>query len=103
MVSRAELFPYVYCLFQAWLAFLFIYLNLTLSPLLWQWIERAARSPDDEKPDKKMTDSWEELGLVGTSPKLLRKGIEGVVMKQITAATKKGTEHTGCRENGSVL
>ncbi|XP_007260336.3 mitochondrial dynamics protein MID49 isoform X1 [Astyanax mexicanus] len=52
-------------------------------------IERAGRPPDDEKPAKKMTDSWEELGLVGASPKLLRKGIEGVVMKQITAATKK--------------
>ncbi|KAL7846057.1 hypothetical protein AOLI_G00242490 [Acnodon oligacanthus] len=52
-------------------------------------IERAGRPPDDEKPDKKMTDSWEELSLVSASPKLLRKGIEGVVMKQITAATKK--------------
>ncbi|XP_017572757.1 mitochondrial dynamics protein MID49 [Pygocentrus nattereri] len=54
-----------------------------------KFIERAGRPPDDEKPDKKMTDSWEELGLVSASPKLLRKGIEGVVMKQITAATKK--------------
>lgn len=53
-------------------------------------IERAGRPPD-EKPDKKMTDSWEELGLVSASPKLLHKGIEGVVMKQIAAATKKGT------------
>lgn len=51
-------------------------------------IERAGRPPD-EKPDKKMTDSWEELSLVSTSPKLLHKGIEGVVMKQIAAATKK--------------
>ncbi|XP_030636667.1 mitochondrial dynamics protein MID49 [Chanos chanos] len=52
-------------------------------------IERAGRPPDDEKPDKKMTDSWEELSLVTPSPKLLRKGIEGVVMKQITAASKR--------------
>ncbi|XP_066517759.1 mitochondrial dynamics protein MID49 [Hoplias malabaricus] len=52
-------------------------------------IERAGRPPDDEKPDKEMTDSWEELSLVSASPKLLRRGIEGVVMKQITAATKK--------------
>lgn len=37
-----------------------------------------------------MTDSWEELSLVSASPKLLHKGIEGVVMKQIAAATKKG-------------
>lgn len=51
-------------------------------------IERAGRPPD-EKPDEKMTDSWEELSLVSSSPKQLRKGIEGVVMKQIAAATKK--------------
>ncbi|KAG1938077.1 mitochondrial dynamics protein MID51, partial [Pimephales promelas] len=51
-------------------------------------IERAGRPPD-EKPEQKMTDSWEELGLVSASPKLLHKGIEGVVMKQIAAATKK--------------
>ncbi|XP_034155870.2 mitochondrial dynamics protein MID49 [Pangasianodon hypophthalmus] len=52
-------------------------------------IERAGRPPDDENPDKKMTESWEELSLVSSSPKLLQKGIEGVVMKQIAAATKK--------------
>ncbi|KAJ8363989.1 hypothetical protein SKAU_G00128200 [Synaphobranchus kaupii] len=51
-------------------------------------IERAGRAPDDEKQDQKTVDSWEELSLVSTSPKLLRKGIEGVVMKQIAAATK---------------
>lgn len=51
-------------------------------------IERAGRTPDDEKPDQKTIDSWEELSLVSSSPKLLRKGIEGVVMKQIAAATK---------------
>ncbi|KAI4881845.1 hypothetical protein NFI96_006774, partial [Prochilodus magdalenae] len=64
----------------------------TCPQLLRLLIERAGRPPDDEKPDKKMTDSWEELGLVSASPKLLRKGLEGVVMKQITAATKKGNE-----------
>ncbi|MCJ8747707.1 hypothetical protein PDJAM_G00156450 [Pangasius djambal] len=52
-------------------------------------IERAGRPPDDENLDKKMTDSWEELSLVSPSPKLLQKGIEGVVKKQIAAATKK--------------
>ncbi|XP_061088055.1 mitochondrial dynamics protein MID49 [Conger conger] len=51
-------------------------------------IERAGRAPDDEKPDQKTVDGWEELSLVSSSPKLLRKGIEGVVMKQIAAATK---------------
>ncbi|XP_051982857.1 mitochondrial dynamics protein MID49 isoform X1 [Xyrauchen texanus] len=51
-------------------------------------IERAGRPPD-EKPENKMTDSWEELSLVSSSPKLLHSGIEGVVVKQIAAATKK--------------
>ncbi|KAI1896131.1 hypothetical protein AGOR_G00091650 [Albula goreensis] len=51
-------------------------------------IERAGRVPDDEKPDQKTIDGWEELSLVSASPKLLKKGIEGVVMKQIAAATK---------------
>ncbi|XP_051561458.1 mitochondrial dynamics protein MID51-like isoform X2 [Myxocyprinus asiaticus] len=51
-------------------------------------IERAGRPPD-EKPENKMTGSWEELSLVSVSPKLLHKGIEGVVVKQIAAATKK--------------
>ncbi|XP_062866665.1 mitochondrial dynamics protein MID49 [Trichomycterus rosablanca] len=52
-------------------------------------IERAGRPQEDEKPEKKISDGWEELGLVSSSPKLLQKGIEGVVMKQIAAATKK--------------
>lgn len=52
-------------------------------------IERAGRPPDDQNPDKKMTDSWEELSLVSSSPKLLQKGIEGVAMKPITAVTQK--------------
>ncbi|XP_060716707.1 mitochondrial dynamics protein MID49 [Tachysurus vachellii] len=52
-------------------------------------IERAGRPPDEGNPEKKMTDSWEDLSLVSSSPKLLQKGIEGVVIKQIAAASKK--------------
>src|SRR4029434_3905852 len=52
-----------------------------------QLIEEAGRTEEENKP---ITDSWEELGLVSSSPKLLKKGIEGVVMKKIAAATKKG-------------
>ncbi|KAM9454446.1 mitochondrial dynamics protein MID49 isoform 2-T3 [Clarias gariepinus] len=52
-------------------------------------IERAGRPPDDTNPDKKVTDSWEELNLVSSSPKVFQRGIEGVVMNQITGATKK--------------
>ncbi|XP_018596018.1 mitochondrial dynamics protein MID49 [Scleropages formosus] len=51
-------------------------------------IERAGKPLDGEKSDQKLMDSWEELSLVSASPKLLKKGIEGVVMKQIVAATK---------------
>ncbi|XP_041960282.1 mitochondrial dynamics protein MID49 isoform X1 [Alosa sapidissima] len=49
-------------------------------------IERAGRRAEDNKP---MTDSWEELSLVSSSPKLLKKGIEDVVMKKIAVATRK--------------
>lgn len=61
--------------------------------LMSQLIERAGRPPEDEKVDQNAMDSWEELSLVSASPKLLKKGIEGVVMKQIVAAAKaqKGT------------
>ncbi|KAF7689786.1 hypothetical protein HF521_013139 [Silurus meridionalis] len=48
-------------------------------------IERAGRPPDDANPEKKTSEGWEEL----SSPKLLQKGIEGVVIKQIAAATQK--------------
>ncbi|XP_066545488.1 mitochondrial dynamics protein MID49 isoform X2 [Amia ocellicauda] len=51
-------------------------------------IDRAGRPPDDEKPDKSIPEGWEELGLVSASPQLLRKGLEGVVIKQLTAASK---------------
>ncbi|XP_062392773.1 mitochondrial dynamics protein MID49 [Sardina pilchardus] len=49
-------------------------------------IERAGRRAEENKP---MTDSWEELSLVSSSPKLLKKGIEDVVMKKIAVATRK--------------
>lgn len=51
-------------------------------------IERAGRTSEDEKQEKKTGDTWEDLSLVKSSPQLLRKGIEGVVMKQIAAATR---------------
>lgn len=38
-----------------------------------------------------MSESWEELSLVSASPTLLRKGIEGVVMKHVSKATKQQT------------
>lgn len=69
---------------------------------VYQLIERAGRPPDDQSPAKKMTDSWEELNLVNTSPKLLQEGIEGVVMKQIAAATKKGMKHTHTHTRGEL-
>lgn len=54
-----------------------------------QLIERAGRAADDEKVEQKMAESWEELSLVSASPTLIRKGIEGVVMKHVTKATKQ--------------
>lgn len=68
----------VWCVVETFLV-LFLFVD--------QLIERAGRPPEDEKPET--TDGWDELGLVRSSPKLLQKGIEGVVMKQIAAATKK--------------
>lgn len=52
-------------------------------------IERAGRAADDEKVEQKMAESWEELSLVSASPTLLRKGIEGVVMKHVAKASKQ--------------
>ncbi|XP_006796233.1 mitochondrial dynamics protein MID49 [Neolamprologus brichardi] len=52
-------------------------------------IERAGRAADDEKVERKMAESWEELSLVSASPTLIRKGIEGVVMKHVAKATKQ--------------
>ncbi|KAM4584893.1 mitochondrial dynamics protein MID49 [Odontesthes bonariensis] len=52
-------------------------------------IERAGRAAEDEKVEQKMAESWEELSLVSASPTLLKKGIEGVVMKHVAKATKQ--------------
>lgn len=52
-------------------------------------IERAGRAAEDEKVEQKMAESWEELSLVSASPTLIRKGIEGVVMKHVAKATRQ--------------
>ncbi|XP_044203404.1 mitochondrial dynamics protein MID49 [Thunnus albacares] len=52
-------------------------------------IERAGRAADDEKVEQKMAESWEELSLVSASPTLIKKGIEGVVMKHVAKAAKQ--------------
>ncbi|XP_012737937.2 mitochondrial dynamics protein MID49 [Fundulus heteroclitus] len=52
-------------------------------------IERAGRAAEDEKVEQKMAESWEELSLVSSSPTLIRKEIEGVVMKHVSKATKQ--------------
>lgn len=36
-----------------------------------------------------MSESWEELSLVSSSPTMIRKGIEGVVMKHVSKAAKQ--------------
>lgn len=63
-------------------------MSVTMSVFI-QLIERAGRAADDEKVEQKMAESWEELSLVSASPTLIRKGIEGVVMKHVTKATKQ--------------
>ncbi|XP_038141226.1 mitochondrial dynamics protein MID49 [Cyprinodon tularosa] len=52
-------------------------------------IERAGRAAEDEKVEQKVAESWEELSLVSASPTLIKKGIEGVVMKHVSKATKQ--------------
>ncbi|KAE8300421.1 Mitochondrial dynamics protein MID51 [Larimichthys crocea] len=52
-------------------------------------IERAGRAADEEKVEQKMAESWEELSLVSASPTLIKKGIEGVVMKHVAKAAKQ--------------
>uniref|UniRef100_A0A3B4Z1H5 Mitochondrial elongation factor 1 n=1 Tax=Seriola lalandi dorsalis TaxID=1841481 RepID=A0A3B4Z1H5_SERLL len=52
-------------------------------------IERAGRAADDEKVEQKMAESWEELSLVSASPTLIKRGIEGVVMKHVAKATRQ--------------
>lgn len=64
-----------------------------------QLIERAGRSADDEKVEQKMAESWEELSLVSSSPTMIRKGIEGVVMKHVSKAAK---QHKGKRQKGKL-
>lgn len=41
-----------------------------------------------------MAESWEELSLVSSSPTMIRKGIEGVVMKHVSNAAK---QHKGIK------
>ncbi|KAM6942036.1 mitochondrial dynamics protein MID49 [Lycodopsis pacificus] len=53
-------------------------------------IERAGRAADeDEKVKRKMAESWEELSLVSASPTMIKKGIEGVVMKHVAKAARQ--------------
>ncbi|CAL8330788.1 unnamed protein product [Merluccius merluccius] len=52
-------------------------------------IERAGRAAEDEKVEQKMVESWEELNLASASPTLIRKGLEGVVKKEVAMATKQ--------------
>ncbi|KAM3865003.1 mitochondrial dynamics protein MID49 [Diretmus argenteus] len=52
-------------------------------------IERAGRAAEDEKVEQKMAESWEELGLVSASPTLIKKGLEGVVMKHVAKAVRQ--------------
>ncbi|XP_041790282.1 mitochondrial dynamics protein MID49 [Chelmon rostratus] len=52
-------------------------------------IERAGRAADDEKVEQKMAESWEELSLVSASPTMIKKGIEGVVMKHVAKAARQ--------------
>lgn len=54
-----------------------------------QLIERAGHAAEEEKVEQKMAESWEELSLVSSSPTLLRKGIEGVVMKHVGKAARQ--------------
>lgn len=52
-------------------------------------IERAGRAAEEEKVEQKMAESWEEISLVSASPTLLKKGIEGVVLKHVNKTTKQ--------------
>ncbi|KAM9769642.1 mitochondrial dynamics protein MID49 isoform 1-T2 [Menidia menidia] len=52
-------------------------------------IERAGRAAEDEKVEQKMVESWEELSLVSSSPRLIKKGLEGVVLKHVAKAAKQ--------------
>ncbi|XP_012986831.1 mitochondrial dynamics protein MID49 [Esox lucius] len=65
-------------------------------------IERAGKAAVDEKVEQKMAESWEELSLVSSSPKAIRKGLEGVVMKHVAKATKSQKDDL-CRPQKSSL
>ncbi|XP_026214887.1 mitochondrial dynamics protein MID49 [Anabas testudineus] len=66
-------------------------------------IERAGRAADDEKVEQKMAESWEELSLVSASPTMIRKGIEGVVMKHVAKAAKQQKADLGQQPEMSSL
>lgn len=52
-------------------------------------IERAGRAAEQEKVEQKMAESWEEISRVSSSPTLLRKGLEGVVLQHVSTTTKQ--------------
>ncbi|KAF7663445.1 hypothetical protein LDENG_00209850 [Lucifuga dentata] len=52
-------------------------------------IERVGRAAEEEKVEQKMAESWDELSLVSSSPTLIKKGIEGVVMKHVAKAARQ--------------
>ncbi|XP_020786428.1 mitochondrial dynamics protein MID49 [Boleophthalmus pectinirostris] len=52
-------------------------------------IERAGRAAEEEKVEQKMAESWEEISRVSASPTLLRRGLEGVVLQEVSTATKQ--------------
>uniref|UniRef100_A0A3P9J7S8 Mitochondrial elongation factor 1 n=1 Tax=Oryzias latipes TaxID=8090 RepID=A0A3P9J7S8_ORYLA len=54
-----------------------------------RFIERAGRAAEDEKVEQKIAESWEDLSLASASPTMIRKGIEGVVLKHVAKATRQ--------------
>uniref|UniRef100_A0AAV2LB66 Mitochondrial elongation factor 1 n=1 Tax=Knipowitschia caucasica TaxID=637954 RepID=A0AAV2LB66_KNICA len=46
-------------------------------------IERAGRAAEEEKVEQKMSESWEEISRVSSSPTLLRRGLEDVVLQRV--------------------
>lgn len=39
--------------------------------------------------EQKIAESWEDLSLASASPTMIRKGIEGVVLKHVAKATRQ--------------
>ncbi|XP_076004221.1 mitochondrial dynamics protein MID49 [Genypterus blacodes] len=66
-------------------------------------IERAGRAAEEEKVEQKMAESWEELSLVSASPTMIRKGIEGVVMKHVAKATRQQKADLGQQPQSSAV